>query len=173
MGRGDFFTHHSWLLHPPLLAMCWKRNTISKWKNIFGPITAATVLEISLKAHLIVLKTKKVLSLKSFQRSGITSIGPWKDTHRYPFSFTQVLERRLFRENNNEIFSHSTNCSFNYSVWLQLNELVLSGFCSFCEWWHIKRHIYINMALYCIVFFVFICGSGRFQIAISLFSPSG
>lgn len=47
--------------------------------------------------------------------------------HRYPFNFTQLLGRRLFNGNNNVILARWTRCSFNYSVWLRLNEIVLSG----------------------------------------------
>lgn len=57
----------------------------------------------------------------------------WK-SKRSPFNFTQVLEEWLFAENNNVILSLWSNCSFNYSVWLQLNKLVLSGFYSL--WFH-------------------------------------
>lgn len=121
------------------------------------------------KLRLIVWKTKKNFFLESFQGNYITFVGPWEDVqkmihcffyeivkdHRYPFNFTQVLERWLFSENDNVILSHWRNCSFNYSVWLQLNELVLSGLSS---WFH-EEALYINVTLiYSMSSCSFICG---------------
>lgn len=126
---------------PPLWAVCCERNIIAKWKNVFGPITAKAVPEVSLKAQAYCLKDKTELSLKSFQGNCIMCVGLWSDVqkivhcffyeivkdHRYPFNFTQVLGRRLFNGNNNVILARWTRCSFNNSVWLWLNEIVLSG----------------------------------------------
>lgn len=121
--------------------MCCERNIIAKWKNVFGPITAKAAPEVSLKAQAYCLKDKTELSLKSFQGNRIMCVGLWSDVqkivhcffyeivkdHRYPFNFTQLLGRRLFNGNNNVILARWTKCSFNYSVWLRLNEIVLSG----------------------------------------------
>lgn len=140
---------------PPLWAVCCERNIIAKWKNVFGPITAKAAPEVSLKAQAYCLKDKTELSLKSFQGNRIMCVGLWSDVqkivhcffyeivkdHRYPFNFTQLLGRRLFNGNNNVILARWTRCSFNYSVWLRLNEIVLSG--SFKK----KKRLHINLSV--------------------------
>lgn len=121
---------------PPLLETCCKRNIIARGKNVF-----LWFLKSLWKLRLIVLKTKKriileIVSGKLYYICWPVKRHPENDSLLWNCKRSQISiqlhsnvgEMVVQRKNNNVILSHWSNCSLNYSVWLQLNELVLSGF---------------------------------------------
>lgn len=150
-----------WLLLPithghysrPLWGNLLQKTLLPKERKYLAQLQPRLLLKSRRKHSLIVLKTKKALLFRILSQEMYYIC--WlldsqniihcflyeivKD-HRYPFNFTQLLKRWLFTESDNVIviLSHWTNCSCNYRVWQQLNELILSGFCSFMKRLHVK-----------------------------------